>query len=287
MSDGHAHRRADIVHFDFYFDDWLSGTFELNLELRGALITISALMGKTGLRLRDDPAIMARWMGCSIRKWTAIRQALLEAGKITIEDGFIQQRRAAAEVKTARKRRENHAESGAKGGQKSAEKRANSLEGNDPEPSHASGDRPTIQNLNQNKTKKVREDGGKPPAADPREIVFQGDVVRLNRRDFERWKATYTTIRDLRAFLESEDAWLRSLEASDRRRQQSFMYLSGKLRKVHEAHLKAEAERPKPEPKSRMVITREKSGKELMREYFAELNCDWADPELAAAGAVH
>jgi hypothetical protein len=46
-------------------------------------------------------------------------------------------------------------------------------------------------------------------------------------------------------------------------------------------------ETPPPEPKSRMVITREKSGKELMREYFADLNCDWADPELAQAVVAH
>ena len=36
--------RSGVARVDFYFDDWLTGTFELEPDLRGAFITICALV---------------------------------------------------------------------------------------------------------------------------------------------------------------------------------------------------------------------------------------------------
>jgi uncharacterized protein YdaU (DUF1376 family) len=120
-----AMSRSDVARVDFYFDDWLTGTMELSAEERGAYITVCALIWKTGNRLKDNETILARWCAMSVRRWRAMRQVLIEAGKLEVVDGFIRQQRAEAELETARERREKARENGAKGGRKKAENSAN------------------------------------------------------------------------------------------------------------------------------------------------------------------
>lgn len=110
--------RTGIARVDFYFDDWLTGTFELTPELRGAFITICALIWKTRNRLADNDDAVARWVGVKPRKWRELKAALVEAGKVAIEGGFIRQNRAAEELETAVKRYETAQERGQKGHRK-------------------------------------------------------------------------------------------------------------------------------------------------------------------------
>jgi uncharacterized protein YdaU (DUF1376 family) len=188
--------RCDVARVDFYFDDWLTGTMELSAEQRGAYITVCALIWKTGNRLKDNDAVLARWCAMSVRKWRAVRQLLIEAGKLEVADGYIRQQRAEAELETARERREKARENGAKGGRKKAENEAKSQKPNGSGPSGATTYQQ--QHLHQDKKEeslqaaaesvpraRARDDGADAPAAaaaGPPEIVSPETMNELLER---------------------------------------------------------------------------------------------------------
>ena len=113
--------RTTLRRADFYPDDWLAGTTELSLEEEGAYIRVCALIYSKNQPIPDNERWLAGACRVSLRKWTTLRQSLLDAGKITIEDGLIHQHRCEYELEKAAKRARKCAENGAKGGRKSAE----------------------------------------------------------------------------------------------------------------------------------------------------------------------
>lgn len=130
--------RSGVARVDFYFDDWLTGTFELDPALRGAFITICALVWKTRDRLADNDDAVARWVGVKPRRWREMKSALVAAGKISVEDGFIRQERAAEELAVSEERFQNAQKRGQKGHQKRTHiapiQNANPLETNETTP---------------------------------------------------------------------------------------------------------------------------------------------------------
>lgn len=123
--------RTKLRRADFYPDDWLAGTAELSLEEEGAYIRVCAMIYSKGQPIQDNERWLAGQCRVSRRKWRTLRQRLLDIGKITVRDGLIHQNRCEYELEKGAKRARKCAESGAKGGRKSAEVReisANSLE---------------------------------------------------------------------------------------------------------------------------------------------------------------
>lgn len=118
-----------------YHRAFLEGTQRLSLEERGCYTTILDLIYDRGGPIPDDARWLAGWMNCSVRKWTAIRSALIAAGKIIIEgegnEAVIRNERADFELDSQSARRRANVESGSSGGRKSAEKRAKAKENND------------------------------------------------------------------------------------------------------------------------------------------------------------
>lgn len=105
-------------------DNFIAGTVGLSLEEKGAYSLLLDLMYVRGGPVPDEPRFIAGVCGCSVRKWNAIRQRLLDLGKISSNDGFLTNHRAEVELENAAKTARNLAENGAKGGEKSAENRA-------------------------------------------------------------------------------------------------------------------------------------------------------------------
>ena len=106
----------------------LDGMRALTLEQRGAYNTILDLIYDRGAPVPDDDRWLAGHMGCSVRKWLIIRQQLLDMGRIIARmDGaerVLSDEMAEIELEKQATRRRVSAESGASGGRKSAEKRA-------------------------------------------------------------------------------------------------------------------------------------------------------------------
>lgn len=72
-----------------YGSDFIAGTMGLTLEEKGAYSLVLDLIYDRGGPIPDDPRYIAGVCGCSIRKWNAIRERLIEAGKITLAEGRI------------------------------------------------------------------------------------------------------------------------------------------------------------------------------------------------------
>lgn len=114
MSARHYHKR--------YHSDALAGMMALTLEERGAYQTLLDMMYDRGGPLQDNERLLAGYMGCSVRKWRALRETLIEKGKIEVnEAGELTNRRAEFEIENALKTSRKHAENGLNGSRKKAE----------------------------------------------------------------------------------------------------------------------------------------------------------------------
>ena len=86
--------------------DFYEGTRRLTLEQRGAYADLIDLIYIHDGEVPDDEDWIAHALYISRRKWRPIRAALIDAGKITSEDGRITNSRAQIELKNQRARRE-------------------------------------------------------------------------------------------------------------------------------------------------------------------------------------
>lgn len=111
--------------------DFIHGTMMLTLEEKGAYSLCLDLIYDRGEPIPDD----ARWLsgvcGVSIRKWNAIREHLLELGKLLTDGQYLSNSRADLELVSSKLQSEKLAESGAKGGRKRAENAGQTLKTND------------------------------------------------------------------------------------------------------------------------------------------------------------
>lgn len=128
--------RGKPASINWYGDDALVGMSALSLEEKGLYITIISMIVSDGGPVPEDEDRIARFAGCSKRKYRSVRDALIEKGKIDVRDGFVRQNRAESELNSRRKL----AESGANGGRKSAEQREKDSENNEDPPSEGDAD---------------------------------------------------------------------------------------------------------------------------------------------------
>jgi uncharacterized protein YdaU (DUF1376 family) len=103
-----------IRRVDFYPDDWLAGTGELDDAERGVYITICALIYSRGGPISIELAkSFSRSHG---HMFTRCVQRLQMTGKVSVNDGQIDSKRCANELQRSVKRLEKARENGAKGG---------------------------------------------------------------------------------------------------------------------------------------------------------------------------
>jgi uncharacterized protein YdaU (DUF1376 family) len=129
-------------------DNFIAGTVELSLEEKGAYSLVLDLMYVRGGPVPDEPRYIAGVCSCSVRKWNVIRARLLSLGKLRLVDGRLSNDRFERELENAVKDARERAESGRKGGAKSAEKRRERKTSNGLAPSELNHAR-AAQNQNQ------------------------------------------------------------------------------------------------------------------------------------------
>ncbi len=111
---------------------WDFGTADLSLEQEAAYLRIINAIHKHDAGVPDNDRVLAGLFRTSTRKARALIDALIEAGKVVIEDGKIWNDRARSELVQRGFVTISRAESGAKGGRKRADNAAKSLKNNDP-----------------------------------------------------------------------------------------------------------------------------------------------------------
>ncbi|PZQ13650.1 MAG: hypothetical protein DI565_14000 [Ancylobacter novellus] len=114
-----------------YGADFVHGTMGLSLEEKGAYSLCLDLIYDRGGPIPDDARWLAGVCGVSVRKWGALRQRLLEVGKLVLRETGLSNVRAENELENSAKIARKHAENGAKGGNKRAENALASSENND------------------------------------------------------------------------------------------------------------------------------------------------------------
>lgn len=82
----------------------------MSLEVKGAYAIVLDLIYMRDGRLPDDARFIAGQLGCSVRKWSAIRDELIARGKLTVELGLISNFRANYLLEETRKYRDKQAE---------------------------------------------------------------------------------------------------------------------------------------------------------------------------------
>lgn len=112
-------------------DNFLGGINGMTLEEKGAYAVVIDMIYQRGGPIADEPRYIAGICNCSVRKWNAIRTRLIELGKLVVIDGHLMNERAGIEIEKAAKVAREHAENGAKGGDKSAEMKRRASENND------------------------------------------------------------------------------------------------------------------------------------------------------------
>lgn len=90
--------------------DFLEGSIGMSLETKGAYAIVLDLIYMRDGRLPDDARFIAGQLGCSVRKWAAIREELIQRGKLTVESGFISNFRADYLLEDSRKYQDKQAE---------------------------------------------------------------------------------------------------------------------------------------------------------------------------------
>lgn len=149
---------------DFYKmdpSDWDNGTAFLSLEEEAAYLRIVNSMHKHKAPVPYCDRVLAGMFRVSVRKARALLMALVNAGKVTIEDGYISNLRAASDLVQRGFVSVSMSESGAKGGRVRAENSAKSLESKDM--------CQAIASHREEKRREEKEDMGKPisPADKP------------------------------------------------------------------------------------------------------------------------
>lgn len=87
-----------LPYYPMYPRDFFEGTQRMSLELKGAYIMLLNLIYTRNGPVDDEDGYLARYVGCSIRKWQKLRLELVGLGKIKVVDGLIHNSRADEEL---------------------------------------------------------------------------------------------------------------------------------------------------------------------------------------------
>lgn len=161
--------------------DWNDGTEELSLEQEAAYLRICHAIYITERPIHDNGFVVAGLLRCNDRKAKRLISELVAAGKITVENGLISNRRAVEEVSNRNRTRAERKSAGSRGGVESAKARAKPLENNDPVQAIAS---------TQNEPEEKREEESREPLtplpkrfANP-SVVLQGVLDPMSAQAF-------------------------------------------------------------------------------------------------------
>ncbi|MBB3997237.1 DUF1376 domain-containing protein [Aureimonas pseudogalii] len=101
-----------LPYYKAYPRDFIEGTIGMPFEVKCAYRVILDLIYMQGGNLPDDNRYISGLLGCSIRKWTTIRSALIEADKIQVSGEFLTNYRAVSELETLAKLQDKQRENG-------------------------------------------------------------------------------------------------------------------------------------------------------------------------------
>lgn len=250
-----------VRRIDFYPADWLAGTIGLSNCERGLYITACMLIYSHGGPIRRDDLRAA----CGVDHGNAFNRQigrLLVLGKLTEEDGLVDNKRCEKELENVGKRLAKASENGVKGNEIKRLRDATRPLSPSPSPSPKEGVE-TLGKLEEGSTPSTaqlpREGdgpdlklvGGKDVAhgRDGKPYAFARGVIKLNTRDLAEWRKAYHRIPDLEAELQAADDWCMS-KLPPEKRKDWFYIVSKMLKDRHQEY--AARERAEQEEEDRL-----------------------------------
>lgn len=92
-----------LPYYKRYPRDFVEGTIGLPFEVKATYSFVLDLIYMQGGELPDDPRYISGLLGVSVRKWNALRQALIDHGKIQVSGEFLTNYRAVSELESLAK----------------------------------------------------------------------------------------------------------------------------------------------------------------------------------------
>lgn len=191
--------RNGLPFYKAYPRDFIEGTVGMPFEIKAAYRLLLDMIYMRAGNLPDDPRYIAGILGCSVRAWNKYRSALMEAGKIVIENGIISNSRADKELETLGKFQDK---------QRQNRRRPNKNSGLQSPPfDHTEPDNryqipEGSSDSSENFINVVPAEAGPPPS----KYAFEAKTIRLNQRDLDQWRKSFPSIR-LEAELLALDEW--------------------------------------------------------------------------------
>ncbi len=100
-----------LPYYKAYPRDFFEGTVGMDFEVKAAYRLLLDLIYMHGGQLTDDPRFIAGHLGCSVKRWNALRKSMIDGGKVTVSDGYLGNLRADKEIDSLKsmqtKQREN------------------------------------------------------------------------------------------------------------------------------------------------------------------------------------
>jgi uncharacterized protein YdaU (DUF1376 family) len=109
--------------------DWLDATRELSLEERGAYNDLLELMYLRDRPIPDEPVFISGFLRIHRHKWTRIREALLDAGRLVVHGDYITDERFERDRNISQEYRQQAVTWGKKGGKARANQAARDDQG--------------------------------------------------------------------------------------------------------------------------------------------------------------
>ena len=92
-----------LPYYKAYPRDFIEGTIGMPFEVKCAYRVVLDLIYMQNGHLPDDDRYISGLLGCSMRRWRGVRQALIDADKIQVSGDFIRNYRADSELETLAK----------------------------------------------------------------------------------------------------------------------------------------------------------------------------------------
>lgn len=89
-----------LPYYKAYPRDFIEGTVGMSFEVKAAYRLVLDLVYMQHGDLPDDARYISGLLGCSVKKWNGLREALISAGKIVVRNGSIRNHRADKEIET-------------------------------------------------------------------------------------------------------------------------------------------------------------------------------------------
>lgn len=103
-----------LPYYKAYPRDFVEGTIGMPFEVKCAYRVVIDLIYMQGGKLPDDARYISGHLGCSLRKWKAIRSDLVGRGKLIVSGEFLTNYRAEKELQTLSKHQDKQAENSRK-----------------------------------------------------------------------------------------------------------------------------------------------------------------------------